>query len=88
MDRMQFERVDKDGNKVKCEAVATYHDDKENKDYIVYTDNTYDENNKLRVYYSLYEMLGSAIKLIEPKTTNKMAIFLLTFLFNLTIFTS
>lgn len=65
MDIFQFEVTNKDGNKTICEAIATYHDDDTNKDFIVYTDKTLDENNKLKVYYSLYQRVGNNIKLID-----------------------
>ena len=35
------------------------------KDFIVYTDKTFNENNKLKVYYSLYSMVENKIKLID-----------------------
>ena len=71
MNRLQFEVTNKDGGKLLCETIATYHDDDTNKDYIVYTDNTHDEENKLRVYYSLYEMKEKGIKLIEATTADE-----------------
>ena len=36
------------------DVVLTFHSDKQNKDYIVYTDNTYDEENKLKMYAAIY----------------------------------
>ncbi len=71
MERMQFERIDNDGKKVMCETIATYHNDDDNKDYIIYTDNTFDENKKLRVYYALYEIKADKIKIIEAKTNEE-----------------
>lgn len=62
---MQFEIIDKKGNKIICEVIATYHDDDTNKDFIVYTDKTLDENKKLKVYYSLYKKIDNSIKLID-----------------------
>lgn len=62
---MQFVINDNNGNKLACEIIATYHDDETNKDYIVYTDNTYDEKNNLRIYYSLYKKSDKSIKLID-----------------------
>lgn len=64
MESMQFETKDKNGNKVICEVIATYHDDDTNKDFIVYTDKTYGEK-KLKVYYSLYKRVDNNIKLID-----------------------
>ncbi len=71
MDRMQFETIDKDGNTIMCEVIATYHNDDDNKDYIIYTDNTFDENKKLKVYYALYEMLDNKIKIKAAKTNDE-----------------
>ncbi len=65
MDRLQFEIIDNKGNKKLCDVMATYHDDNTNKDFIVYTDNTLDENHKLKVYYSLYTQIDNNIKLID-----------------------
>ncbi len=70
MDSMQFEVTKKDGKKVICEVIATYHDDVTNKDFIVYTDKTFDENKKLKIYYSLYEKVHNAIKLIDITDIN------------------
>lgn len=68
MERMQFLKTNSDGKKVMCEVIATYHHDENNKDYIVYTDKTFDENKKLKIYYALYEQKENNIKLIEAET--------------------
>ena len=47
------------------EVIATYHDDDSNKDFIVYTDRTLTSDNKLKIYYSLYESANNGIKLIS-----------------------
>ena len=65
MSDMQFEVIDKNYNKIICDVIATYHDDSTNKDFIVYTDNTYDKNNQLMIYYSLYKYVNNSINLIE-----------------------
>ncbi len=70
MDSMQFETKDKNGNKIIYEVFATYHDDDSNKDFIIYTDRSLDENNKLKVYYSLYKKIDNNIKLIEITDVN------------------
>ncbi len=67
MRSMQFAVEDKNGRKIICEVIATYHDDETNKDYIVYTDKTLDENKKLKLYYSLYKQIDNNIKLIDIK---------------------
>ena len=74
MERMEFTTKDKFGNEIICEVIATYHDDDTNKDYIVYTDKTLDENKKLKVYYGLYEKVDNGIKLKEAKTPEEKSI--------------
>ena len=68
MERMTFIKADEKGEKVKCEVIATYHDDDINKDFIVYTDNTFTKDHKLKIYYSLYEEVPKGIRLINIKT--------------------
>lgn len=53
---------------VVLEGIATYHDETLNKDFIVYTDMTYDDIGKLKIYYSLYKMIDNKINLIEVTT--------------------
>jgi uncharacterized protein YrzB (UPF0473 family) len=65
MKSMQFKITDNNGKKIICDVIATYHDDETNKDYIIYTDRTYDKNNKLNVYYSLYKKNKDDIELIN-----------------------
>lgn len=40
--------------KVQCEILFTYHDERTDKDYIVYTDNTIDKEGNTRVYASIF----------------------------------
>ena len=65
MESMQFEITSNEGKKVVCEVIATYHDDNSNKDFIVYTDKSFDDNKKLNLYYSLYKKQNNSIKLID-----------------------
>lgn len=56
-----------DGTKKEYDVILTFKNDTNQKDYIVYTDNSLDENNKLRIYAAIYnpdtfETLG------EPST--------------------
>lgn len=45
MESMQFEITNSKGKKIVCEVIATYHDNYSNKDFIVYTDNTFNKDN-------------------------------------------
>ena len=70
MNELKFETQDKNGNRLICDVIATYHDDNTNKDFIVYTNKTLDENNKLKLYYSLYKKEGNNIRLIDITDIN------------------
>ena len=48
-----YETLD-DGTKKSYDVILTFHNDDNNKDYIVYTDNTYDGYDKLKIYASIY----------------------------------
>ena len=65
MERLQFEKIE-NNKKILCEVIATYHEDSNNKDYIVYTDKKF-TNNKLNIYYSLYKIVNNKIILIDIK---------------------
>ena len=42
------------GEEKEYDVILTFHSNKQNKDYIVYTDNTYDEESKLKIYSAIY----------------------------------
>ena len=59
-----------DGTKKEYDVILTFKNDNNGKDYVAYTDNTYDNDNKLRIYAAIYnpdtlEFLG------EPETTEE-----------------
>lgn len=56
------------------EVIATYHDEELNKEFILYTDNTYDKDGRLNIVYSLYENVDNNIKLIDIKTNEERKI--------------
>lgn len=49
-----FTVVGENGEETECEILFTYHDDDTNKDYIVYKDNTRDDENNIRVFASIF----------------------------------
>lgn len=65
LEKREFVVINDDGSIINCEALATYHHDENNKDYIVYTDGSITEEDNLRLYYSLYEEVNNNIKLID-----------------------
>lgn len=45
------------GDIISYDVILTFKNDKNNRDYIVYTDNSVDSDNKLRIYASIYNPL-------------------------------
>ena len=52
-------------------VIATYHDDNLNKDFLVYTDKTYNLENKLNVYYSNYQVIDNEIKINDTMSVEE-----------------
>ncbi len=48
-----FTVIGENGKETECEILFTYSDDNTNRNYIVYTDNSHDENNT-RVFASIF----------------------------------
>ena len=65
MEKLEFFVINSLGKKTKCEVIATYHDKETNKDYMVYTDKILTQNNKLKIYHTVYEQVDNKIKLID-----------------------
>lgn len=51
-DRKYLKLIDKDGKEKKYEILVTFK--WKNKNYVVFTDNTVNENNELNVYAAIY----------------------------------
>ncbi len=49
-----FTILDKEGKEIECEVLFTFESDETKKNYIVYTDNTKDEDGNVKVYASIY----------------------------------
>lgn len=41
---MTFTMIDHDGKEIECDILFTFHSDETNRDYMIYTDRTVDEN--------------------------------------------
>lgn len=53
-----FTIVNDRGEEVECEILFTFDSDETKKSYIVYTDNTLDEEGSTKVYASVYDPTG------------------------------
>lgn len=56
------------GEEVICDILFTFDSEETHKSYIVYTDNTKDEEGKVRVYASIYNPDDPKTKLEDIKT--------------------
>ena len=52
--KMTFKVLGDDGKEIECEVLFTFESDETKKNYIVYTDNTLDEQGNIKVYASIY----------------------------------
>lgn len=50
-----FKVKDKNGNIVTLNTILTFDDNDSNNSYVLYTDNTYNDNGKLNVFASRYD---------------------------------
>ena len=58
------------GEQIECDVLFTFDSAETGKSYIAYTDNTTDENGKIKVYANTYDPEGEDLSL-EPLTTEK-----------------
>lgn len=65
---MKFTVSRYDGSEIECYALLTFDNEETGKHYIVYTDNTTDENGCVRVYASIQEPDEDENKLLPIET--------------------
>ena len=54
MPELKFKAVDAEGRQIDCDALFMFESPETGKNYIVYTDNSIDEEGNTRVYASIY----------------------------------
>lgn len=69
-EKMTFKVKGEDGKEVEYEVLFTFESEETKKNYIVYTDNTTDEEGNTKVYASIYTP-GSAETELQPIETDK-----------------
>jgi uncharacterized protein YrzB (UPF0473 family) len=62
-EKMTFKVLGEDGKELDCEVLFTFESDETNKKYMVYTDNTLDEQNNTKVYAAIYNPEGEGVNL-------------------------
>ena len=65
-----FTVMDENGKEVTCEVLFTFDSEETKKNYIVYTDNTTDEEGNVRVYASTFNPNGENTEL-KPIETDR-----------------
>lgn len=69
-EKMTFKIFNDEGEEVECEVLFTFDSDETKKHYMVYTDNTLDEEGNTKVYAAIYEP-GLEKQTLQPITTDE-----------------
>ena len=72
--KMTFKVIDDEGKEIECETLFTFESDETGKNYIVYTDNTTDEEGNTKVYASIYNPDEDETKLIPIESEKEWKI--------------
>lgn len=72
--QMTFKITNEEGVDVEYEVLFTFESDETKKNYMVYTDNSKDEEGNIRVYASIYEPEKDETKLEPIETEEEWAI--------------
>lgn len=73
-EKMTFMVTDDEGKEIECEILFTFKSDETGKDYIVYTDNTKDEEGNTKVFASIYNPDEDEAKLLPIETEKEWRI--------------
>ncbi len=65
-----FKIVDDEGKEIECEVLFTFESDETGKNYMIYTDNTTDDEGNTKVYASIFDPEKETTTL-EPIETEK-----------------
>ena len=71
---MTFKIFNDEGQEVECEVLFTFESDETKKNYMVYTDNTLDEEGNTKVYAAIYNPELDKQKLIPIETDKEWKI--------------
>ena len=71
---MTFKVINDEGKEIECEVLFTFESDETKKNYIVYTDNTVDEEGNTKVYASIYNPNEENTTLIPIETEKEWKI--------------
>ena len=69
-----FKVLNDDGKEIECEVLFTFESDETKKNYIVYTDNTTDNDGNVKVYASVYNPESDKTDLLPIETDREWKI--------------
>lgn len=70
----KFKVIDKDGKEIEFEVLFTFESDETKKNYMVYTDNSTDEEGNVRVYASVFKPDTEPLELLPVETEREWKI--------------
>lgn len=73
-EEMTFKMIDENGKEKECEVLFTFESDETHKNYIVYTDNTTDEEGNTKVFASIFNPNEPESKLLPIETEKEWTI--------------
>lgn len=73
-EEMTFKILDENGKEKDCEVLFTFDSEETNKSYMVYTDNTTDDEGNVRVFASIYDPNDPNSKLLPIETEQEWSI--------------
>ena len=73
-EKTTFTVMNEKGEEVICEALFTFDSDETKKNYIVYTDNTTDEDGNTKVYASVFDPTNTTTELKPIETEREWKI--------------
>ena len=73
-EEMTFKVMNDEGKEIECEVLFTFESDETKKNYIVYTDNTIDEDGNTKVFASIYNPGEDETKLLPIETDKEWKI--------------
>lgn len=69
-----FKVIDKEGKEIEFEVLFTFESNETNKNYMVYTDNSKDEEGNIRVFASVFNPSDEPLELLPVETEREWKI--------------
>lgn len=74
MENNTFKVINEDGREIVCDILFTFDSEETNKSYMVYTDNSKDEQGNIQVFASIYDSAqdpAKGVTRLEPIETER-----------------